>query len=339
MMKEIKIKLGSLLSFLTVFAVVCSFTTAFAKNPVEIDIMHRWAGPRNVPFQKIIDNFLAKNPGVKVENIVVPGVYTNLETKILARAAAGEEPPSIIAPGYYLLLHSAETFDPVVLGEMEGAEVVFSDFLPATLELGQIDNVQWALPFALSNPILFYNSKIFEQAGLDPNDPPRTWREVYLVSKIIKDMTKITAPVWPQILDTYFPQSLIESNGGHMVKNGRAAFNSPEGIEAVRMWQELYKEGLSPKVKWDEGIEGFKFSKIAIEITSPSLIPIFAEAVPSVKTGEFPTFGSKPRRLASGGGCLMITAKNPEKRKAAWDLMKHMVSKQSMKDRNTHARS
>ena len=65
-------------------------------------------------------------------------------------------------------------------------------------------------------------------------------------------------------------------------------------------------------------------------VHSPSTFPMFQKSVTDLRTGMFPAFGSKPRRLASGGGALMLTAKDPEKRKAGWELMKHMVSLESM---------
>jgi multiple sugar transport system substrate-binding protein len=330
-MKKTKIKLGSLLGFLAGFAIVCSFTVALAKNPVEIEIWHRWYGGHNELMQEIIDNFHAKHPGITVKNVSVPGEYVDLETKVLARFAAGEEPPSILVPGYFLILHTVVTFNPAKIDEVAGAEAraVYDQYLPATLELGQVDGEQWGLPFALSNQVLYYNPKVFEKSGLDPKDPPKMWREANLVGKTIKDKTKVS-PLYIANPDTWLMATLIESNGGRMLKNGRAAFDSPEGIEVMEMWRKFYKEGLIPKVSPREGPEGFLAGRIAMLAGSITYLRHFVEKMPFVEVGHLPAFGYKPTRHQAGGAALAITAKDPEKRKAAWELMKYMVSKESL---------
>src|SRR3546814_6932552 len=34
-----------------------------------------------------------------------------------------------------------------------------------------------SMPYNSSTPVLYYNKDAFEQAGLDPNAPPKTWGE------------------------------------------------------------------------------------------------------------------------------------------------------------------
>ena len=54
------------------------------------------------------------------------------------------------------------------------------NYLPNVLSLAQTDDgKQIGLPYSVSVPVLFYNPEIFEKAGLDPNNPPKTWAEVH----------------------------------------------------------------------------------------------------------------------------------------------------------------
>ena len=46
------------------------------------------------------------------------------------------------------------------------------------LGLGRFGGKIAALPFAVSTPILYYNSDLFPKAGLDPRKPPETWAEL-----------------------------------------------------------------------------------------------------------------------------------------------------------------
>ena len=44
-----------------------------------------------------------------------------------------------------------------------------------------------SFPFNASTPILYYNKKMFRDAGLDPEAAPRTWPEVGLDAKRLRD--------------------------------------------------------------------------------------------------------------------------------------------------------
>ena len=41
-----------------------------------------------------------------------------------------------------------------------------------------VDGKQYAMPFNVSTPMLYYNKDVFEAAGLDPETPPTTYDEV-----------------------------------------------------------------------------------------------------------------------------------------------------------------
>ncbi|MCL2830533.1 MAG: extracellular solute-binding protein [Betaproteobacteria bacterium] len=45
----------------------------------------------------------------------------------------------------------------------------------------------FALPLALSTPVLYYNKAMFKQAGLNPEQPPKTWPEVQAAAGKIRE--------------------------------------------------------------------------------------------------------------------------------------------------------
>ena len=49
------------------------------------------------------------------------------------------------------------------------------------------DGTMLSFPYNSSSPILYYNKDIFEKAGLDVNNPPKTWNEVWEAAKKIKE--------------------------------------------------------------------------------------------------------------------------------------------------------
>ncbi len=71
------------------------------------------------------------------------------------------------------------------------AELPYADqFNPNVAQAGQAeDGSQWAVPIAAYGQGLHYNRTLFEQAGLDPDNPPTTWDEVRDAAKRISDAT------------------------------------------------------------------------------------------------------------------------------------------------------
>ncbi|MFF2831590.1 ABC transporter substrate-binding protein [Cellulosimicrobium cellulans] len=66
------------------------------------------------------------------------------------------------------------------------------DFNPNVAQAGQAaDGSMWAVPIAAYSQGLHYNRTLFEQAGLDPDDPPTTWEEVREDAKAIADATGV----------------------------------------------------------------------------------------------------------------------------------------------------
>lgn len=93
------------------------------------------------------------------------------------------------------------------------------NFLPNVLELAQTDDgKQIGLPYSVSVPVLYYNPEIFAAAGLDPENPPKNWKEVAEDAKIIKGKTGNMGFFMQEYADNWTQQALIESNGGAMLK-------------------------------------------------------------------------------------------------------------------------
>ena len=80
-----------------------------------------------------------------------------------------------VYPVYQLMEDMGEDFDPKA-------------FLPAVVGYyTDTDGNMLSMPFNSSTPILYYNKDIFEKAGLDAANPPKTWPEVFDAARKIKE--------------------------------------------------------------------------------------------------------------------------------------------------------
>ena len=106
--------------------------------------------------------------------LVTQAGYDDTWQKYLAGLSSGQLPDAVqledqrtqaaIDTGSFLPVQSC----------MNAAKYSTSDYLPRPLAYWKVNGVQWALPFAVSAPILYYNENAFTKAGLNPANPPPT---------------------------------------------------------------------------------------------------------------------------------------------------------------------
>lgn len=130
-----------------------------------------------------------------------------------------------------------------------------SDLETNVLGYYTVDGKQWSMPFNTSNPMLYFNKDMFKEAGLDPENPPRTWAEFEEAARklTVKDASgKVTRPGAIFAIYGWFFEQFLAVSGGYYAdnENGRlaaatqAVFNSPEGVAILEWWQRMVNEGI-----------------------------------------------------------------------------------------------
>lgn len=98
-----------------------------------------------------------------------------------------------------------------------------------------------ALPLALSTPVLYYNKNAFLKAGLDPENPPKTWWEVQLAADKLFDAGSqcpytTSWPAWVLI------DNLSAWNGAEVADaKGRLSFNGLVQIKHIAQLASWHK--------------------------------------------------------------------------------------------------
>ncbi|AZQ32854.1 sugar ABC transporter substrate-binding protein [Streptomyces cyaneochromogenes] len=212
--------------------------TADASGKVEGDITFQtWNLRANFKdyFEGVIADFEKKYPGTDVKWIDQPA--EGYADKISADAAGGTLPdvvnvsPDLVAPlaeaGLALDLDKAA--GQYKKEYLEGAWA--SHRIPGTTGT-------YAFPWYLNTGPLFYNKSLFKEAGLDPDQPPKTYDEVFSAAlKMAKETDGKVATLAnvPTIED--FGRYGVEL----MNKEGTAfAFNDAKGVELLTKYKELY---------------------------------------------------------------------------------------------------
>ncbi|GGK41338.1 extracellular solute-binding protein [Salinarimonas ramus] len=147
---------------------------ANAAQAVEIEYWQYVFDARVKAMDQLIENFEAANPGVTVEHVTFP--YADYQTRVVAAHAAGRGPDVVqlfygwtdnFVDGGILQPLSQEAFPPAEIEE---------DFFPIVTAMKR-EGAYYGLPTAVRSLALFYNKDLFEEAGLDPENPPQTLDE------------------------------------------------------------------------------------------------------------------------------------------------------------------
>ncbi len=132
--------------------------------------------------------FEAEYPDVKV-NVVCVAWEGMLEKFILA-SQTGQLPDvmtSESAWGWTQLFASYGHYTPITDLVMEIGE---DTFFEPVLEGNRFRGEYYSIPYRNSTRVFVWNKDMFEAAGLDPNQPPRTWDEVLeYAQKLTRDTT------------------------------------------------------------------------------------------------------------------------------------------------------
>lgn len=152
-----------------------------------------------------------------------------------------------------------------------------AQFSPSALEAGSWDGVFYAPAMNSSAQLLWYNTALLEEAGVEiPENSVEnrlTWEQVVDLAKqtlavVDPDGTKGIGGIgFGQVSRTYQMNQLPNSLGGKNIGDdgytAEGVINSPEWIEACTWYQNLYNEGVSLKgFTADDSGDYFRAGKI-----------------------------------------------------------------------------
>lgn len=167
--------------------VLYSTTSAFAVT--QISWWHAMTGANAEVVDKIAKDFNASQKDYEIVP-VFKGTYPETLNAGIAAFRAKQAPDilQVFDVGTGVMMAAEGAVKPVadVLTE-SGVQFDKSQYLPGIVAYySKPDGTMLSFPYNSSSPILYYNKDIFQKAGLDVNNPPKTWNEVWEAAKKIK---------------------------------------------------------------------------------------------------------------------------------------------------------
>jgi multiple sugar transport system substrate-binding protein len=186
-------------------------------------------------WQTIADAFHAANPTITVKVQAVN--WNDFDTKIQTMVQNRQYPD--ITEGDYFSNYAQEG----LLYKVSDVMTEPSNLMPAFTKLGSYGGAQYGMPFTTSSRTLFYNKKLFAQAGIAT--PPTTWDELYTDAGKIEALGKIGygMPLGPEEAQAETLLWLLGNGGDYQDASGKWVINSPQNVETLEFMTKLVKAG------------------------------------------------------------------------------------------------
>ena len=290
----------------------------------EIVFWHAMGGGQGEALEKLVKQFEEENPNIKV-NLQNQGNYGDLNQILVATMQSPQDLPTITQayPDWMLQFQSADLVSDLtdmVKGE-NGIED-YEDILPGVREEIEIDGKIMGLPFNKSTEVLWYNKTLFDELGLEV---PTTFEELEEVSKKIKEEKDIPGVGFDSLPNYY--ATYMHNNGLEMDQDLDLA--GDKSVEAVDYYQKGIKEGYFRIAGTDQYMSGpFANEQVGAYIGSNAGEVYVKDGV----EGKF-EYAAAPYPAESsvqqGTNIYMFENASDEQKKAAFEFLKFLVSKES----------
>ncbi|AEN09565.1 MULTISPECIES: extracellular solute-binding protein [unclassified Streptomyces] len=224
-------------------------------------------GSEDKVFKKIAEGFEKKHPKVDVKYVSVP--FGDAQNKFKNAAQAGSGAPDVIRSE---VAWTPEFADLGYLAPLDGTAALKNqdDFLKQAVASTKYDGKTYAVPQVIDSMGIFYNKKLFKDAGVQP---PASIDELKSVSAKIKDKTGKTG-LYLRGDDSYYFLSFLYGEGGDLVDatDKKVTVDNAAGVKAFGVVKDLVDSGAAKTDAtdgWENMMQSFKNGDVAMMINGP----------------------------------------------------------------------
>lgn len=298
-------------------------------GPVTLSL---WARSDQAAFMgEIVDSFHRAHRDVRIDLTLIP---TGNFVQKLGVAVAGDSGPDLASIDLVYVPFFASSG--VLADITERARDLPLDKLSrAHLDQGDYQGRRYALPFTGDSSVLYYNTGLFRRAGLDPDRPPRDWREFHTAAKRISALGKryhgyhFSGRCGGCNVFTFAP--FVWASGGRLLtgppgEEKPVVGSDPEVRRALELYRTLWREKLvPPQAAADTGAHGmtlFGSGTIGMYATGAFGYSEMRRSYPDVDFRVAPIPGRDGGSAGFAGGDDIAITRNASDEDAAWTFLK-----------------
>lgn len=305
-----------------------------AQTPITLTFMTPLTGADGVYMDALVEAFNRDHPHIQVTHLVVNG-GVEYNTKVATGIASGSAPEILYIRKFDMgrFLEYFHTFTPDELRETYGIDV--KDIYPSLMDGLILDGAVYGIPNDAWIYMFSYNRAHFQEAGLDPDNPPATGEEFVAAAQQLTSIANPAEGRWPIFV---YPDAwdwlnwLYQLGGDLLTPDGRqAAFNTEAGVEALRFIVDLVHTYQVAPMEPGDAVLAFRNGDISMRIFGVWDINAFAEALgDDYGVAPVPQIGPEPA-VFSGTHVLALPAvmvEDPATLDAAMTFVKYAYEHQ-----------
>lgn len=304
-------------------------------EPVTLTFWNGFTGPDGEALTTLVDQYNESQDQVTIDMEIMP--WDVFFDRLLPALSAGEG-PDFIAMNSQRLAQFVDAGAFAAVDDFYEQTGLKDDLARPAVEALELDGQMYGVPLNYTSLLLYWNKTMFEEAGLDPEDPPDDWGEWHeYAKKLTVDENNDGTPeqygyaiadhgvlsVWP---------ILMWNNGGGVVSDdGKPIIGSDASIQAVDTWARLIQEhDVSPVgLSGPDADKLFQTEKAAMEIVGPWMTKGFSDVGIDFGLAMVPAGPAAQQTLANVSGFAISVELDENQRSAAFDFFEYWNSADS----------
>ncbi|MGW3953122.1 extracellular solute-binding protein [Streptomyces sp. NPDC004752] len=274
--------------------------------------------------------------GVQLELASGSG-WPDVDNRFQQDVTAGRVPDIVMVGinmlGYYHTNKIAQPLDEL----LPSAGLDVNSFDPAIMTSGRIDGQLVGTPWGVSTMTLYYNKDIFAKAGLDPEQPPKTFSQLRQFSEQIVSSHAARYGVSTSLIQSsgnwVFQNYLLSNGGSTMSPDGkRIAFNDPAGVQMLKYWADLAADKLSMPGTLQQIDDALARRDLAMVLNPSSVRSLISTSMgSSLAAAAMPIPDGGQAKTLPGGGALIIVTKDKARQQAAAKAVAALLSERAQR--------
>lgn len=279
--------------------------------------------------QKLVDKFNEDHPDIEV---TLEAYGSDYDTKISAGIGAKDAPDIMYMWNYPQYKDALEPLDAYL--EKEGADYK-ENFYETLWNYNSIDDAIYGIPVGFTTHGVFYNKKMFDEAGISYPEGEWSWDDLKEMAKKLTDpSSNMYGFAMPGKPDPYDFEMYLWSNGtAYSDDNGslNGYVDSKESIAVFDKFQEMLKNETAIATEGDGATE-MSSGNVAMFVNGSWAMNTLADAGIEYGLAQLPDYGNKKSAsiISSSGVAMSKYSKHKEE---AFEFIKYWTGEQANKER------
>jgi len=284
--------------------------------------------------QEIIDAFHQSQSDIKVQLVSAGSTYDDIAQKFQAAQAGGTLPDLVVLSDVWWFRYYMQDSIVPLDSLFKALNWDTSDFREQLLSDYKYKDATWAVPWARSTPLFYWNKAHWQAAGL-PDRAPKTWDELAEWAPKLKSsnagiQNSFQLPALAGYAGWSFQNNLWGAGGGWSAKDSfDVTCDKPESVSALQALADAVYKGKWSGVAGKDSTQDLSAGAVSATVGSTgSLVGILKVAKFDVGAGFLPGGPKSTSPVCPTGGAGVGIPKKikPENQVAAATFIKFLTS-------------